>query len=237
MPGPTVHSRPSSLRSRFAMLAAASAAVIAVAACDVSENADVDRGRDLFVAQCGTCHALAQAGTTSQVGPDLDAAFAQSRADGMDNDTIEGVVEKQIAHPRIPNVPEGTEAYAEVYMPADLVEGQDAEDVATYVASVAGVPGAKPPDLGTTEEVFVEKCGLCHALTKAGTTGQTGPDLDESLQGEDPKFIREQIVDPNTEIAQGYGPNIMPEDFEQQLGSDVVDQLVDYIVQSMPKGG
>ena len=235
MPGPSAHSRPFPLRSRFAVLAAASAAVITVAACDVSENADVDRGRDLFVAQCGTCHALAQAGTASEIGPDLDAAFARSRADGMDNDTIEGVVEKQIAHPRIPNVPEGTEAYNEVYMPADLVEGQDAEDVATYVASVAGVPGAKPPELGTTEEVFVEKCGLCHALSKAGTTGQTGPDLDESLKGQSAGFIRKQTVDPNSEIAEGFGPDIMPQDFEQQLGPETVDELVDYILQSVDR--
>jgi cytochrome c2 len=233
VPGPTVHSRLGPARARFAVLAAAAAALLVLGGCDVAENADVERGRNLFVAECGTCHALAQAGTASEIGPDLDAAFARARADGMDNDTIEGVVEKQIAHPRIPNVPEGTEAYSEVYMPADLVEGQDAEDVATYVASVAGVPGAKPPALGTIEEVFAEKCGLCHALSKAGTTGQTGPDLDESLQGESRGFIREQIVDPNTEIAEGYGPDIMPQDFEEQLGSDVVDDLVDYILQSM----
>jgi len=233
VPGPSVHSRLDSLRSRFALLAATSAVLIVLPGCDVAENADVDRGRNLFVAECGTCHQLAQAGTTSQIGPDLDAAFAQSRADGMDNDTIEGVVEKQIAHPRIPNVPEGTEAYSKVYMPADLVTGQDAEDVATYVASVAGVPGIKPPDLGSTEEVFVEKCGLCHALSKAGTTGQTGPDLDESLQGQSAGFIRKQTVDPNSEIAEGFGPDIMPQDFEQQLGTETVDELVDYILQSV----
>ena len=222
-------------RARLAALAISVIAALTVAGCDVSEDADVDRGRNLFVTNCGTCHTLAQAGTTAQVGPNLDAAFARARADGMDNDTIEGVVQKQIAHPRIPNVPEGTAEYTATYMPPDLVEGQDAEDVATYVGSVAGVPGAKPPPLGNPMQVFTAKCGICHTLKAAGTTATTGPDLDEALAGKDADFIHQQIIDPNSDIAQGFGPNIMPQDFEDQLPPDVLNKLVDYILQSVSK--
>src|SRR5262245_40199325 len=121
------------------MLVVALVGAIVLAGCDTSENADVERGRALFTSKCGTCHTLAQAGTSATVGPNLDAAFAQARADGMDNDTIEGVVQTQIAAPRV--IEEGANDYDRVYMPADIVTGQDAEDVATYVASVAGVPG------------------------------------------------------------------------------------------------
>ena len=156
--------------------AAALVGALAVAGCDVSEDADIERGRALFQQKCGTCHALAQAGTSAQVGPDLDAAFAQARADGMDNDTIEGVVQTQIETPRF--IEEGAQNYDRVYMPAEIVTGQDAEDVATYVASVAGVPGAKPPQLAPPE-LFAEKCGICHALAAAGTSSATGPDLDQ----------------------------------------------------------
>jgi len=218
------------------VLATAAVGLLAFGGCDASEDADVDRGRDLFVAKCGTCHALAQAGTSSNIGPDLDAAFARARADGMDSDTIEGVVEKQIAHPRIPNVPEGTPAYTEVYMPENLVVGQDSEDVSTYVASVAGVPGAKPPPLGTPEEVFTERCGSCHTLQAAGTSGTTGPDLDQSLQGQERGYIFKQIVDPNSEIADGYQPNIMPQDYEEQLGREEVEELVTLILRSLDTG-
>jgi cytochrome c2 len=70
------------------------------AGCDTQEEADLDRGRDLFVNGCGTCHALDEARAGATIGPDLDSAFAQARADGMDQDTIEGVVEKQISNPR-----------------------------------------------------------------------------------------------------------------------------------------
>src|SRR4051812_22240815 len=147
--------------------------LFALAGCDTSENADLTRGRALFQNKCGTCHTLAEAGTSANVGPNLDAAFAQSRSDGMDNDTIEGVVQTQIESPRV--IEKDAANYGQVYMPPDIVTGQDAEDVATYVASVAGVPGAKPPQL-QPPQLFAEKCGICHALKDAGTTATTGPD-------------------------------------------------------------
>ena len=122
------------------MVTAAVAAAVVVAGCDATEDADVERGRALFQQKCGTCHALAEAGTSANVGPDLDASFADARAEGMDSDTIEGVVQTQIENPRF--IEEGASNYDRVYMPANLVVDQDGEDVATYVASVAGVPGA-----------------------------------------------------------------------------------------------
>ena len=223
-------------RARAAALAAAFAALAALPGCDASENADLERGRALFVNKCGTCHALAEAGTSTQVGPDLDAAFARSRADGMDNDTIEGVVQSQIANPR--EVEKDAENYDRVFMPADIVVGEDAEDVAAYVASVAGVPGAKPPPLGLPAEVFTEKCGSCHALQAAGTSGTTGPDLDDVLAGKSAPYIEKQIVDPNSEITQGYQPNVMPADFGQVLAQDdALQKLVQYLVANAGKGG
>jgi mono/diheme cytochrome c family protein len=218
-----------------ALLLTAALASLAVAGSDVSEDADVDRGRQLFITNCGTCHALAEAGTSAQVGPDLDAAFAQSRTDGMDNDTIEGVVQGQIANPR--DIEEGVPDHDRVFMAADIVTGQDAEDVATYVATVAGIPGAAPPPLGEPQDVFTEKCGSCHALSAAGTTGTTGPDLDAALAGMSARQIEESIVDPDAIIAQGYGAGVMPQDFEQQLPPENLKALVQYLLDSVSSGG
>jgi cytochrome c oxidase subunit II len=39
------------------------------------------QGKTLFTQQCGTCHALADAGTTAEVGPDLDKVLAGKNAD------------------------------------------------------------------------------------------------------------------------------------------------------------
>jgi mono/diheme cytochrome c family protein len=217
-------------RVRLGALALVLGGFAFLAGCDASEDADLDRGRALFLQKCGTCHTLAQAGSGADIGPNLDASFAQARADGMDNDTVEGIVQQQIANPR--EVKEGVPNYASIFMPADLVTGQDAEDVATYVASVAGIPGAAPPEL-PPDQLFTERCGSCHALQAAGTAGTTGPDLDEVLAGKGAKYLEQQIVDPNSQITQGFGPDVMPQDFGTSLTPQDLRGLVDYLLQSV----
>ncbi|MGH2953517.1 MAG: c-type cytochrome [Solirubrobacterales bacterium] len=216
---------------RGGALALALAAVAAFAGCDVSENADLERGRSLFQGQCGTCHALAEAGTNAQVGPDLDASFAQARADGMDNDTIEGVVQAQIANPR--EIDEGDPDYDRVFMPADLVTGQDAEDVATYVASVAGIPGIEPPPLGKPKAVFQDLCGSCHTLSAAGTAGPVGPVLDDVLSGQSAQQIMESIRQPDAQISPGFDPGIMQAFTETQIPDQNMRDLVKYLINAV----
>ena len=103
-------------------------------------NGDRSRGKELFTQKCGSCHTLADAGTTGQVGPNLDYAFLESRRNGLGESTVEQVVRGQIAYP-ISKTSTGAPG-----MPQNLLSGQDAEDVASYVASVAGVrdPNAEP---------------------------------------------------------------------------------------------
>ena len=216
-------------RRRTAAIVAATALIGVVASgCDLQEDADTERGRQLFQTNCGTCHALAEAGTSTQIGPDLDASFAAARATGMDQDTIEGVVERQIALPRDPV--EGDPDYDKVFMPADIVTGRDAKDVAAYVASVAGVPGIAPPPLGTAQDVFLEKCGSCHTLEAAGSAGTTGPNLDEVLPGQDAGAIDQSIRDPNAEISPGYEAGIMPVFDEGQIPEANLNALVAYLI-------
>ena len=190
-----------------------------------TDDPDVERGRQLFIQNCASCHAMAEAGSTSNVGPDLDQAFAASRAVGMDSDTVEGVVARQIENPR-PSVP----GQAAVSMPADLVEGKDLVDVSAYVAEYAGVQGIEAPEF-TLPEYFVNSCGGCHQLEDAGTTGVTGPNLDDVLAGQDPTQIEESIVDPGAQLSQGYG-NLMPNSFGASLTPDQLEQLVNYLVEA-----
>jgi mono/diheme cytochrome c family protein len=217
-------------RRKIALLAALPVAALAVVlpGCDLQENADVDNGRQLFIEKCGTCHALKEAGTQAEIGPDLDAAFKQARQDGMDQDTIEGVVEGQVENPRV------TDPDDPAYMPADLVSGQDNLDVSAYVASVAGVPGIEPPippDAPPGAQVFLaEGCSSCHTLAAASATGAVGPNLDDSLPGQSPQYIEESILDPDAEIAQGFGPGIMPA--YQDLDPQSLQDLVDFLEQS-----
>jgi mono/diheme cytochrome c family protein len=206
-------------------LLTATGAIAFATGCDTTENADTERGRDLFVANCGTCHILAEAATTNETGPDLDAAFAASREAGMDNDTIEGVVQQQIENPRTTDPEDPT------YMPAELVTGQDAEDVAAYVASVAGVPGIEPPEApgGPGGQVFANNgCGACHTLAAAESVGQTGPVLDDVIPGQSAADVEESIVEPDAQISAGFDAGVMPAFAE--LTPEDLQLLVDFLV-------
>ena len=106
---------------------------VTAAGCGREEPADLANGKTLFIGEgtCGACHALERAGTSGTQGPDLDAAFGPSRQAGMNAETIEGIVLRQIKHPLRNSA-----------MPANLVTGDDARDVAAYVAQAAGMPGS-----------------------------------------------------------------------------------------------
>ena len=109
----------------------AGGAALVAAGCGGKEP-DLANGKKLFAGegQCGSCHKLARAGTMGSTGPDLDKSFEQVLRDGMERSTIEGTVENQIAHPRRSSS-----------MKPGLVTGDDARDVAAYVAYAAARPG------------------------------------------------------------------------------------------------
>jgi cytochrome c551/c552 len=109
-----------------------------VGGCGGSSEPDADRlanGKQQFAA-CGGCHALADAGTTATVGPNLDDAFRGAREQGFEDSTFEGIVRYWIEKP---------EQRTEPKMPPNLVTGQDADDLAFYIASVAGRDPESPP--------------------------------------------------------------------------------------------
>jgi cytochrome c oxidase subunit II len=86
---------------------------------------------------------------------------------------------------------------------------------------------------GSGEQIFADAgCGGCHLLSAAGSTGEVGPDLDKVLPGQTPEQIRVSIVDPNAAISPGYAPDVMPQDFEEQLTAEQVDALVGYLASS-----
>jgi mono/diheme cytochrome c family protein len=134
-------------RRRLALWATLGGVALATAGCGTggisAGKADTSNGKALFQQKCGSCHTLADAGTQGKVGPNLDDAFAGPRSEGFDDSTFRNVVHDQILYPVQEPVgyittPDGKQQRAPG-MPADLVTGQDAQDVAAYVASVAGV--------------------------------------------------------------------------------------------------
>ena len=43
--------------------------------------------------------------------------------------------------------------------------------------------------------------------------------------------MRQSIVDPNAEVASGFAPNVMPQDYEQNLTQKQLDDLVAFLTQ------
>ena len=149
-----------SSHARRAPLAAALivASGLAVNACALTQNdseVDVVAGKQLFVQRCGSCHVLNRAGTKGTTGPDLDQAFQQSLKDGLGRSGIRGTVRSQINSPAI-----GGE------MPADLVTGDQADQVAAYVAESVARRGQ---DTGLLATAIKKAGGGKPAVAQGGT--------------------------------------------------------------------
>jgi cytochrome c551 len=78
----------------------------------------LENGKELFIATCKSCHALDAVQATGVTGPNLD------ELSGLDRERVMNAIENG-----------GT---GQGRMPAGLLQGQDAEDVAAYVERVAG---------------------------------------------------------------------------------------------------
>jgi cbb3-type cytochrome c oxidase subunit III len=220
-------------RQAVALAVLALVAALGLVACGdtvgYSEGSgDKIRGKELFTKGCGSCHALADAGTTGTIGPNLDYAFVQSRIDGLGEDTILQVVRGQIAYPVT------TPSTGAPGMPANIFEGQDAEDVASYVASVAGLdsggnpidpanpPKPAPPGGGTDGEAIFASAGCngCHTLAAAGASGTVGPNLDDA------KPSKELAID---RVTNGRGG--MPS-FKGQLSDAQIEAVATFVAEN-----
>ena len=167
--------------------AVVSAAVLS--GCNLKNGGeDLVNGKKLFVQDCGVCHTLQRAGARGVTGPNLDAAFQQARKDGMKDSTFQGVVEQQIAHPNRNAQVDPKTGKTLPLMKPNIVSGQDARDVAAYVAQAVAMPGEDPGRLATigaskaagtaTEQngvldIPVAASGLAYKFADA--TAQAGP--------------------------------------------------------------
>jgi len=114
-----------------------------------------------------------------------------------------------------------------------LLAGCGGEKVVSPTGPVEGsLPKAAKGDPAAGKKVFNDAgCGGCHAFEPAGSKGAIGPNLDEALKGKSAEYIQQSITDPNAEIAQGFQPGVMPEDYGSQLTSKQMADLVVFLQQ------
>ena len=82
-----------------------------------STTAGTGPGRQLFITTCAACHTLSEAGTTGTVGPNLDTLAPSA----------------DLVHQAIVDGGAGSGA-----MPKNLVSGEQATQIADYVAAATG---------------------------------------------------------------------------------------------------
>ena len=227
------------------MGAGLAAAALLMAGCGTggiassAQRPDTQNGQTLFTSSCGACHTLAAAGTSGTIGPNLDDAFAADVKQGFSQSSIENVVLDQIRlgsgqvatyttskdfveHCLPPN---SAKCY-QTPMPANIVKGQDAVDVAAYVASVAGTggPSVSVSTLGNDgEAIFKSQCAGCHTLAAAGTTGTIGPNLDQLKPSE--SVVAHQVT---------VGGGVMPA-FKGKLTTAQIQAVAKYVSSSAGK--
>ena len=96
--------------------------------------------------------------------------------------------------------------------------------------------GGEPAAGGAGAQVFADNgCGSCHTLAAAGSTGEVGPNLEESLASDDDTAgIEEMIRKPNVEVVEGYPANVMPQDYGESISPAELHELSEFLVESTP---
>ena len=201
-------------------------------------SGDPAHGKQLFLQpaktgalSCSSCHTLADAKSQGTIGPNLDDAFSSDKQQGFSEQTMADIVRGQIAYPEPP-------------MPANLYGGQDARDIALYVAKCAGnancgvtAETAAPAATTTTpqgggagaakpngKQVFTSAgCSSCHTPKAAGATGTVGPNLDQLK----PSFA---IAQHQVEV----GGGVMPA-FKGKLSQAQIDAVAKFVSSSAGK--
>ncbi len=188
-------------------------------------SGDPAHGKTLFQKSCASCHTLADAKTQGTIGPNLDDAFSSDKEQGFSEQTMADIVRGQIAYPEKP-------------MPANIYRGQDARDVALYVAKCAGNPScgvtaesSKPSGGGSAtttttkpsakpdgKSIFESAgCSGCHTLKDAGASGNVGPNLDQLKPSE--SAVQHQVEN---------GGGGMPA-FKGQLSAAQIQAVAQYV--------
>jgi mono/diheme cytochrome c family protein len=230
---------------RISTFMAAALIVVALGGCAIKHpTSNLVTGKKLFASNCASCHTLSHANSTGTVGPNLDDAFRQDRVDGVKGTSIEGLVSYWIEYPNTQGA-----------MPAMLLKGQNAQDVAAYVAHVAAIPGQDSgalaaavaqkvnptPAVGKTIFTGVGGCGGCHTLSAAATNGTVGPNLNTLKQAcATPasqqargatlqKCIETAITNPYKYLPAGYKAGIMPNTFSKTLSPSQIQALVAFL--------
>jgi mono/diheme cytochrome c family protein len=115
-------------------------------------------------------------------------------------------------------------------------ETETSGETGTGETETSGDNEAVEGDAAAGKQVFASNgCGSCHTFEPAGSSGTTGPDLDElsdfAENANQPlaDFTRTSISNPNEYVEEGFPEGIMPA--YDQLSDDDLNNLVAFLTQ------
>jgi cytochrome c oxidase subunit 2 len=162
---------------------------------------------------------------------------------GQKQDAVPGITTKVVVTPKKLSPPEGfpvicTElcglGHSKMRTKAEVLPKAQFDEWLRTQGERMEEPGEAGP------AVFDEQgCGGCHTFAPAGSTGTTGPSLDDveararDLGREPREFVRESIVEPNAVVHPDFQPNVMP---PFDLPDEQLDALVSYLLQEEEGG-
>jgi ubiquinol-cytochrome c reductase cytochrome c subunit len=181
------------------------------ASAAVGTQQDIEAGKDLFQANCSSCHGLEAQGTSQ--GPSLIGSGAAA-------------VYFQMSTGRMP----AKEVGAENDRKPVTFSPKQIEDIAGYVASLGGGPEIPTAEQVSTEgadtalgsELFSANCAQCHGFAGAGgalTYGKDAPPLTEST----PTQIYTAML---------TGPEAMPVFSDGALSPQAKRDIIAYITET-----
>jgi len=199
---------------------------------DSAKVGDASRGAVLFMngkdgqPACAFCHRLDAAGALGPFGPSLDSEGREYESVHLSDRAIRKVVLDFVGNGRCPG---GQENNASRCMPKNLVKGQDAIDVATYVARCAakrGRPGCRPDDVMTASRPKARaglrlyrslSCTACHstngnvavAPSFKGLAGSRVKLTGGQTVAADDAYLIESTINHDRQIVDGYRAGVV----------------------------
>ena len=162
---------------------------------DPTPSADTPNGRQLYREYCSSCHGMAGKGD----GPDASIFEARPR------NLREGFLKKYKTDELVQRVREGKPLELALDLPALRARAGDVEALAAYLRRL---PGINWDLAGRGEDVFAERCVLCH-----GATGRPGPTLPAGVARprdlSDPNY-QKSVKDEDLVVAVRHGRDGMP---------------------------
>jgi len=217
-------------------------------------------GAELFETNCSGCHGIKGEGIPGLAPGLSDSFFFTSRLDEVGwEGTLEDYIVSTISTGRpVSTRPELYVGGGKPAMPAwsqrfgGPLRDDQVRNLATFILNweatalgeveLAELPTPSAEEvtdpIAHGEQLFTSSgCGGCHAI-EGTSSGEVGPNLTQIAQvaatrkdgvsAED--YIRESILNPNAFVVEGFQPNLMPQNYGQQLSSRDLGDLLDYLL-------